>query len=82
MQYSVIDASDGLSPRPINPIQTWTRHHAPAFMQKLRVGKVSWRVSSARYGRYKMVCMCPKDQLPPKEPSSAHMLHGFCATVS
>ena len=36
------------------------------------------RVSSARFG---MVCMCPKEQLPPKGPSFAFILHGFCALV-
>ena len=40
--------------------------------------KQTWRVSSARFG---MVCMCPQQQLPPKGPSSAHILHGLCATV-
>ena len=28
-----------------------------------------------------MVCMCPQGNLPPKGPSSAHVLHGFCAPV-
>ena len=55
---------------------------ASPFLSSGIIALNSLRFQAKMKGQLCKVCMCPRGQLPPKGPSFARILRGFCAPVS